>query len=176
MDRNDGSPEGASPAAGTGTNATPGGNPASAGGSGMTGASADGDGRFADRAREIAGSAKDRLADVGANARERATHLRSNLADALESSADKLRRRAGEGGGQLSGAVGSTTIPLADEERMGQVAGKVAGGMDATAEWIRDLDVEGMKHGIERQVKEHPGRTLLIAIGLGYLIGKAFRR
>ena len=176
MDRNDGSPEGASPAAGTGTNATPGGNPANVGGSGMTGASADADGRFADRARELAGSAKDRLADVGATARERAGHLRTNLADALESSADKLRRRAGEAGGQFGGATGSATVPLADEEHMGQVAGKVAGGMDATAEWIRDIDVEGMKLGIERQVKEHPGRTLLIAIGLGYLIGKAFRR
>jgi len=28
---------------------------------------------------------------------------------------------------------------------------------------------------MEREVKEHPGRTLLIAVGLGYLIGKAFR-
>jgi len=25
-------------------------------------------------------------------------------------------------------------------------------------------------------VKEHPGRTLLIAVGLGYLIGKAVRK
>jgi hypothetical protein len=25
-------------------------------------------------------------------------------------------------------------------------------------------------------VKEHPGRTLLIAVGLGYLLGKAFRK
>jgi ElaB/YqjD/DUF883 family membrane-anchored ribosome-binding protein len=33
-----------------------------------------------------------------------------------------------------------------------------------------------MKHGIEQQVRDHPGRTLLIAAGLGYLIGKAFRR
>jgi hypothetical protein len=29
--------------------------------------------------------------------------------------------------------------------------------------------------GIEQQVKEHPGRTLLIAAGLGYLLGKALR-
>jgi len=25
-------------------------------------------------------------------------------------------------------------------------------------------------------VREHPGRTLMIALGLGYVIGKAFRK
>jgi hypothetical protein len=47
--------------------------------------------------------------------------------------------------------------------------------MEATADWLRDADIDGIKTGIERQVKEHPGRTLLIAAGLGYLIGRAFR-
>jgi len=32
-----------------------------------------------------------------------------------------------------------------------------------------------MKSGIERQVKDHPGRTLAIAVGVGYLLGKAIR-
>jgi hypothetical protein len=40
---------------------------------------------------------------------------------------------------------------------------------------LRDADIESLKAGLERQVKEHPGRTLLIAAGLGYLIGRAFR-
>jgi hypothetical protein len=55
------------------------------------------------------------------------------------------------------------------------VSDKVAAGMDASAEWLRDADLDSIKVGLERQVKEHPGRTLLIAAGLGYLIGRAFR-
>jgi hypothetical protein len=57
-----------------------------------------------------------------------------------------------------------------------QVSDKVAGGMQATADWLREADLDGLKTGIENQVKEHPGRTLLIAAGLGYLIGRAFRK
>jgi len=57
-----------------------------------------------------------------------------------------------------------------------QVADRVAGGMQATADWLRDADLDSMRVGVERQVKEHPGRTLLIAVGLGYLLGKAFRK
>lgn len=48
--------------------------------------------------------------------------------------------------------------------------------MQATADFLRDADLQGMKTGIERQVKEHPGRTLLIAAGLGYILGRAFRK
>ena len=53
---------------------------------------------------------------------------------------------------------------------------------DVLDSWLRGTrtgtraDIDGLKTSIERQVKEHPGRTLLIAIGMGYLIGKAFRR
>ena len=53
---------------------------------------------------------------------------------------------------------------------------QVAGGMQATADWLREADLDTMRAGVERQVKEHPGRTLLIAVGLGYLLGKAFRK
>ena len=62
------------------------------------------------------------------------------------------------------------------ESRTTQAASRVAGGMDAAADWLRDADLDSLKTGLERQVKEHPGRTLLIAAGLGYLLGKAFRR
>ena len=37
------------------------------------------------------------------------------------------------------------------------------------------LELRKKNARLEKQVKEHPGRTLLIAAGLGYLIGKAFR-
>jgi len=176
MDRNDGSSESSMKAGSNPDASGTSGNTAS-GSSSQSGDSASASGGFGDRARDLAGSAKDRLADVGATARERATHLRGTLADALESSADKLRQRAGTSGdGQLSGATSGGTVAVTHDTKMTNAASRVAGGMDATAEWIRDIDVDGLKAGVERQVKEHPGRTLLIAVGLGYLIGKAFRR
>jgi hypothetical protein len=48
--------------------------------------------------------------------------------------------------------------------------------MQSTADWLRDADLDSMREGVERQVKEHPGRSLLIAVGLGYLLGKAFSK
>jgi hypothetical protein len=48
--------------------------------------------------------------------------------------------------------------------------------MQSSAEWLRDADIEKLKQGVEKQVKEHPARSLLVALGAGYLIGKALRR
>jgi hypothetical protein len=129
-----------------------------------------------DRARDIAGSAREKLADVGSTVRERAGSVKNSLADAIESGADKLRNRgANMGSASLAGDVGGSSVALSDG-RTAQVTDKVASGMDATASWIREADLDGLKQTIETQVKEHPGRTLLLAVGLGYLLGKALRK
>lgn len=148
------------------------------GSSGMSGSSSstgiNESGGLADKATAALGGAKDKLADVGSTVRERAGSAKDSLADALESGAEKLRQRGGDG--SLTGANASGgSIAIADD-RMSQVTTKVAGGMDATAEWLRDADLDSMKASVEKQVKEHPGRTLLIAVGVGYLLGKALRK
>jgi hypothetical protein len=164
-------------AGGTGTGGSAGGYGNSGDVSGSSGYTAGGpDTGIADRARGVAGNAKDKLANVGSTVREQAGSAKDKLADALESGADKLRQRAGSGTQQFAGETGSTGVAVSGDNRVNQVSEKVAGGMQATADWLRDADLDSMRTGVERQVKEHPGRTLLIAVGLGYLLGKAFRK
>lgn len=63
----------------------------------------------------------------------------------------------------------------AAKQKIGAAKEKVVDRMHATADWIKERDVEQLKGTVEQQVRDHPGRTLLIAVGLGYLIGRAFR-
>ena len=140
-----------------------------------------------DRARDIAGTAEDKLADVGSSVRERAADVgntvrekagqaKNSLVGALEAGADRLRNRSQSGSPAYAGATTDGSVGVAEQGRLAPVADKVAGGMQATADWLRDADLDSMRAGVERQVKDHPGRTLLIAVGLGYLLGKAFRK
>jgi len=110
---------------------------------------------------------------VGHSVRDRAGQAKNSLVGALEAGADRLRQRAHPS--QLATATADGSVGVAEQGRLAPVADKVAGGMQATADWLRDADIDNLKSGIERQVKEHPGRSLLIALGLGYVIGKAFR-
>ena len=132
---------------------------------------------LADRAKSAASTAGDKLSDVGASVRDRAGNLKNTIADALESGAEKLRAQ-GAGGGQIAGAsaTGGSADMIAEGNRLGEASNQLAGGLQASADWLRDADIDGLKSGIERQVKDHPGRTLAVAVGLGYLLGKAFRK
>lgn len=134
-------------------------------------------GNLADKAKNIASSAGDKLAGAGSTVRDKAGTWKNSLADALESGAEKLRTQ-GAGGGQLAGAsaTGGSDTMIADGSRVQGATNQIAGGLQASADWLRDADLDSMKSGIERQVKEHPGRTLAIAVGVGYLLGKAIRK
>jgi hypothetical protein len=174
-----------SSAAGSGNTGTTGntantsntGNTGSADAASSSGTSGSSDQRFADRARDLAGTAQGKLADMGSAVRERAGTMKDSLADALETGADKLRTRGSQTStdGTLAAATTAGSVATGDG-RVAQVTDRVATGMDKTADWLRDADLDGLRTSIETQVKEHPGRTLLIAAGLGYLLGKALRK
>ena len=135
-------------------------------------------GGIADKARGAMGTAQEKLAGAGSTVREKAGTLKHSLADALESGAEKLRQQAA-GGGQTAGAAatgGSVGMVSDESNRMAGMSNQVAGGLQASADWLRDADLDGLKSGLEQQVKEHPGRTLAVAVGLGYLLGKAIRK
>jgi hypothetical protein len=106
--------------------------------------------------------------------RDRAGQVKNNIADVLEAGAERLR---GRGGQQLatSTAYGEGAVTT-DGGRVAELGQRVAGGLQSSADWLREADLDGLRQGVERQVRENPGRTLLIAVGLGYLLGKAFRR
>jgi len=132
---------------------------------------------MADLAKSAASAASDKLADVGSTVRDKAGNLKTTIADALESGAERLRQQA-SGSGHLAGghAAGGSTGVITDDNRLVQTSNQLAGGMQGAADWLRDADLDGLKSGIERQVKEHPGRSLAVAVGVGYLLGKALRR
>jgi ElaB/YqjD/DUF883 family membrane-anchored ribosome-binding protein len=120
-------------------------------------------------------SAYEPIADTGSSLRDKAGGFKNSIADALQSGAEKLRQQAASETGTSSAEAGGS-FTVTSENRLGQTSNQLAGGMQGAADWLRDADLDGLKAGIERQVKEHPGRSLAIAVGVGYLLGKAFRR
>lgn len=144
--------------------------------SGTLGAESLGGGssRLEQRAEDMKESARDRLGATKESAREKldatkekAYNLKSTLADKLEQGAEKLRHKA---------STTTVTEVGADTERKARKAGdKVASGMENTADWLRNADMDSMKSGLENQVRSNPGRTLLVALGLGYVVGRIFR-
>jgi ElaB/YqjD/DUF883 family membrane-anchored ribosome-binding protein len=118
----------------------------------------------------------DKVADAGSSVREKAGSFKNTIADALESGAEKLRQQRASSQTALTTAEAGAADTIAEENRLAQTSNQIAGGMQGAADWLREADLDGLKSGIERQVKDHPGRSLAIAVGVGYLLGKAFRK
>ena len=119
------------------------------------------EGGFSGKARSVASTVKGKAAGIPAM-----------IADGLQAGAEALRQRRASA--STTGPGSSVTI--ADDPTIAAVTDTLASGMQSSADWLRDADLDKIKDGVEKQVKEHPARTLLVALGAGYLLGKVFRR
>ena len=113
--------------------------------------------------------AKATVQDKFGQVKDKARELQSTIADRLDAGAEKIRQKKTA---TLASATDSGSVSATADTRMANVQDSVARGMNKSADWLRNGD---LKADIERQVRENPGRTLLIALGLGYVLGKAFR-
>jgi hypothetical protein len=146
-------------------------------GAGM-GATADDAASKMDKAKDTAsakfGQAKEAVTSGLGTAKEKASNLSASLADKLDAGAEKLRQSAQGGSGSPyapSTGIGGVAA-LEGDNRMGQLGTKGADALQATANFLREGD---LKASIEEQVRTNPARTLLVALGVGYVLGKALR-
>ena len=102
--------------------------------------------------------------------RSRRAGIPAMLADGLQAGAEALRQRR-----SAPGTANGVTA-LVNDPAIAGVSDSLATGMQSSADWLRDADLDKLKHGVEKQVKEHPGRALLVALGAGFLLAKVFRR
>ncbi|HEY3112706.1 MAG TPA: hypothetical protein VGJ62_03405 [Gemmatimonadaceae bacterium] len=118
------------------------------------------------------GGVSGRVKSVASTVKEKASNIPALLADGLEAGAQALRQHRPA----TSETTAGSSVAVASDSSIAAVTDTLASGMQSSAEWLRDADLDKLKTGVEKQVKEHPARSLLVALGAGYLIGKAFRR
>jgi hypothetical protein len=132
--------------------------------------------QVADQAKRKASEAAEQAKQRAGQARERADQLKRTLADKLDAGAGKLRQKTARTADELepsAGGDGATTV--AQKQKMDKVGSAVASGMEGTANWLRNTDLDSIRGDIEHQVRTNPGRSLLVALGLGYVLARMFR-
>jgi hypothetical protein len=140
------------------------------GGTGSDGTSANTQGTADSPVSTGSGGVTNRVKSVASSVKGKASAIPSMLADGLEAGAQALRQR------KPVSATATGSPAIADDSSIAAVTDTLASGMQSSAEWLRDADLDKLRDGVEKQVKEHPARSLLVALGAGYLIGKALRR
>ena len=91
-------------------------------------------------------------------------NAQATLADTLDAGASALRDRL------------ATRNESGVRGRLGAAGGAVANRLESGALWLRENDITDLKELLGHQLENHPGRTALIALGIGVLIGRASKR
>ena len=120
-----------------------------------------------DAASDKLGQAKDMAGERLGQAKEKASQLKATLADKLDAGANSLRQQ-----GTSGGAMGLEGSSSAANPQLQKLADTGATALQKSAQFLREGDLKG---SIEEQVRTNPGRTLLIALGVGYALGKVIR-
>ena len=97
--------------------------------------------------------------------RERINEAMFDMADRVQMVADRLGEVAGERFDDADGAAG----------RAGALVHGVVERLDGIAEYLRTNDVDSVRDGIERQVRDKPIHSVLLAVAAGWLAGKIIR-
>ncbi len=100
------------------------------------------------------------MSDAGRQASDKIDEKRGPAADALQSAASTIHEKAED---------------LPGGETVKSVAHSAAETLESTAGYIREHDVKAMLSDVEEIVKRNPGPSLLVAVAIGFLIGRAFR-
>lgn len=113
-----------------------------------------------DKVSDAASTAKQKVSAASRQATDKIDEKRAPAADALENAASSLHEKAED---------------LPGGETVRSVAHSAADKLESTASYIREHDVRSMLSDVEDVVKRNPGPSLLIAVAVGFLIGRAFR-
>ena len=86
------------------------------------------------------------------------------------------RGAAATGLDKAASALHDKAESLPGGEKVTSLAHAAADRMTSTADYVREHDVDGMMKDVESLVKNNPGRSLLAAAIVGFLLGRTFSR
>lgn len=112
-----------------------------------------------------------RMDDFIDDAAQQARKVRRTFNRAFGRVADQLEELAV----QLEQVADAQLRPLGAGNRAVQLAHAGADFLGDAADYLRDSDLRSVRGDLERQVREKPFPTLLVALGAGWLLGKIMR-
>jgi vacuolar-type H+-ATPase subunit H len=133
-----------------------------------------------EKATDIAQSAVDKVKQTADDLRSKdasqiVDEARGKAAEVGDAAANKVDSAMTATGEQMS-TLAQTVREKAPEGKAGEVASKAADALDRGGEYLQTADLQTVRSDLERVIREHPIESLLVGVGVGYLVARATRR
>ena len=114
-----------------------------------------------DRAAGLASKLKEKASQVTSTVSDTVGRQRDNVAGGLDRVASTLHEKAGS---------------LPGGQKAANAANSFADGMESTASYLRDHDLKDMGDSLTGICRKYPVQSLVAALTIGVLVGRALRK
>jgi phage I-like protein len=149
-------------------------------------------GRQMERAADDATSNSESVKDKAAELKDKASGMStSDVVDTVKEKASDLGDRAQVAGAQAAAkaddamtATGGQMHTIAQtirekvpaEGRVGEVAQQAADVLDRSGTYLQESNLNDVRGDLEQMIRRYPVQSLLVGLGVGYLLARATRR
>src|ERR1043166_7462136 len=131
------------------------------------------------KVKEVGAQAMDKAKEVGAQAMDKAKDAMHSVGDMATDTAAAVGKKADDMTAAAGHGIASFGQTIADKAPHEGLAGKasqaVATGIKESGKYIEDHKLSGMAQDVEHVIKNHPIPTILVALGIGFCLGRAMR-
>jgi ElaB/YqjD/DUF883 family membrane-anchored ribosome-binding protein len=131
--------------------------------------------RAGEKAEELATAAGQKAAAVAERAKEMARDAGSKAGDVAKNVGHKAEEAVSSVGGQMKSLAGTIREKAPHEGMIGSTASAVANTLDSGGVYLQDHNLQGMAEDMTNLIRRYPIQSLLVGIGVGFLIAKATR-
>jgi hypothetical protein len=114
-----------------------------------------------DRAAGLASKVKDKASQVASTVSDTVGRQRENVAGGLDRVASTIHEKAGS---------------LPGGQKAADAANSLADGMESTASYLRDHNLKDMGDSLTGICRKYPVQSLVSALAIGFLVGRALRK
>ncbi len=123
----------------------------------------------ADKAREIADNLRSKDAgEIAHEARARASEVATAAADKAE--------QAMTATGERMSTLAQTVREKAPEGPIGDLAMNTASALEQGGTYLRESNLSDVRSDLEVMIRHHPIESMLVGLGVGYLLARSMRR
>lgn len=135
-----------------------------------------------ERLDKAADSARDTVEGVRQKGQEKMTDAQRKIAETgsnVQHNVDHAHTRADEGmtaSGQHLRNLSHNVRQQAPDGQAGDMVGQAADAMERGAAYLEESSPRDVQHDLERTMRNNPMQTLLVGVGVGFVLGRTTRR
>jgi hypothetical protein len=131
--------------------------------------------RGADKAKELASSASEKASSIAEKAKETARDAANKAGDMAKNVGNKAEDAVSSVGGQMKSLAGTIREKAPHEGIVGSTASAVANTLDSSGAYLQEHNLSGMAEDMTEVIRRYPIQSLLVGIGVGFLLARATR-